>query len=342
MKQHLQTTLLGLSILLILSGSVVSADPVTSKTSEVKAHSYDVPSDPEGQRYHRFFPGPAPEELFYDTRQKVIANIDDTPEKETIVSIVADSGHDAFAGNWSHAFLLILDETETNVPKKKAFFKFLGSAISDLDDSAKIVEFQKPPFVFTSGSYPGHGIPFRLVDLTGDGILDVWFDLSEAIAVISFQNGEFKVVFSYYVNPRHQEPEYVDLDNDGIYEIKIPYDIYMVDLPGVRYVRWISLYEWDGTGYVLNNERFYADNDAYLIALLNQYNDLLTRYGRYAPYSFYLGLVYYYRGNALMARRHLQWVVKHTDKRDSIQTGKAEDYIQAAEFLLKKLAKPRR
>ena len=62
--------------------------------------------------------------------------------------------------------------------------------------------------------------------------------------------------------------------------------------------------------YVLNNERFYADNDEFLIALLDQYNDLLIRYGRYEPYSFYLGLVFYYRGNAAMARRHLQWVVE--------------------------------
>lgn len=341
MKQLLQNTLLGLAILLILSGSVVSADTTTSETSEVKYHYYDFPSNPEGRKYHRFFPGPAPEKLFYDTRQKVIANINDTPEKETIVSIVADSGHDAFAGNWAHAFLLILDETEAGVPKKKAFFKFLGSAT--LDESAKVVEFQKPPFVFASGSYPGHGVPFSLIDLTGDGILDVWFDLGEAIAVISFQNGEFKVVFSYYMNPRHQSPEYVDLDNDGVYEIKLPYSIHMVDLPGVRYVQWISLYEWDGNMYVLNNERFYANNDEFLIRLLRQYNDLLIRYGRYEPYSFYLGLVFYYRGNASMARRHLQWVVKHAEKRDyTQQTDKAQDYIQAAEFLLKKLEKPKK
>ena len=81
MKPHLQNTLLGLSILLILSCSVVSADTVTPKNSEIEYHRYDVPSDPEGQKYHRFFPEPAPEKLFYDTRQKITANIDDTPEK---------------------------------------------------------------------------------------------------------------------------------------------------------------------------------------------------------------------------------------------------------------------
>ena len=194
MKQYIQTTFLGLSILLLFGCLTVSADTATPETSEIEYHGYEFPSDPEGKNYHRFFSGPAPEDLFYDTRGKVIANIDNTPEKETIVPIVADSRHDAFAGNWSHVFLLILDETEPSVPKKKAFFKFLGSA--DLDDPAKTVEFQKPPFVFSPGSYPGHGVPFKLVDLTGDGILDVWFDLGEAIAVISFQNGEFKVVFN--------------------------------------------------------------------------------------------------------------------------------------------------
>ena len=347
MKQHLQTTLLGLSILLILSCSVVSADSTTPKTSEVEYHGYDVPSDPEGQKYHRFFPRPAPKKLFYDTRGKVIANIDDTPEKETIVKILVDSGTlGAFEGYWAHAFLLILDETEAGMPKKKAFFKLYDAGLHDLEvPTAKSIEHHSPAFVFEKpwpDAAKGNGIGCKPIDLTGDGTLDLWLELGRAVAVISFQDGEFKVVFSRYTYPRDQEPEYVDLDNDGIYEIKIPYSIYMVDLPGLRYVPWISLYEWNGNTYVLNNERFYAENDAFLIALLNRYNYLLFRYGRYEPYSFYLGLVYYYRGNALMARRHLQWVVEHAEKRKYTQEDKAQDYIQAAEFLLKKLAKPRR
>jgi hypothetical protein len=345
---YIQPLLFGLSIWLILSGWAVSAAPPTLETSEVEYHGYDLPSDPEGQRYHRFFSRPAEGELFYDTRRKITANIDDTPEKETIVPIVVDRGGrlEPFAGFWAYAFLLILDETEVGVPKKKAFFKLYDTGEFALEvPAAKSVEHHSPAFVFKepwSDAPKGNGIGCKPIDLTGDGILDLWLDLGRAIAVISFQDGEFKVVFSRYTYPRDQSPEYVDLDNDGIYEIKIPYSIYMVDLPWLRYLPWISLYEWDGNTYVLNNERFYAENDEFLIALLAQYNYLLVRYGRYEPYSFYLGLVFYYRGNASMARRHLQWVVEHAEKRDYIQMDKAQDYIQAAEFLLKKLAKPRR
>ena len=347
MKQYIQTIFLGLTILLLFGCLAVSADTATPETSEIEYHGYDVPSDPEGQKYHRFFPRPAPEELFYYTQGKVVANIDDTPEKETIVKILADSGTiGAFEGYWAHAFLLILDETDGDVPKKKAFFKLYDAGLHDLEvPAAKSIEHHSPAFVFKepwTDAAKGAGIGCKPIDLTGDGTLDLWLDVGRAVAVISFQDGEFKVVFSRYTYPRHQEPEYVDLDNDGIYEIKIPYSIYMVDLPGLRYLRWISLYAWDGNTYVLNNERFYANNDGFLIALLNQYNYLLTRYGRYEPFSFYLGLVYYYRGNAAMARRHLQWVVKHAEKRKYIQSDKAKDYIQAAEFLLKKLAKPKK
>ena len=349
MKQHLQTILLGLSILLILGCSAVSADTTPPETPEVEYHGYGVPGNPEGQRYHRFFPRPAPGKFFYDTRRKITANIDDTPEKETLVPIVVDGGGrlEPFAGYWAQAFLLILDETEAGVPKKKAFFKLYDAGLRDLEvPAAKSIEYHSPAFVFKKpwrDMPKGNSVGCKLIDLTGDGILDVWLDLGAAVAVISFQNGEFKVVFSCYMYPRHQSPEYVDLDNDGIYEIKLPYSIYMVDLPGLRYLRWISLYEWDGNTYVLNNERFYAETDEFLIALLNQYNYLLVRYGRYEPYSFYLGLVFYYRGNTAMARTHLQWVIKHAEKRDyTHKMDRAQDYIQAAEFLLKKLAKPTR
>lgn len=348
MKQYFQIPLLGLTILLILSYSVVSADDTTPETSEIEYHGYDVPSDPEGKNYHRFFPRPPQGRFFYDTRGKVSANIDDTPEKETIVKIVVDGGGrlEPFAGYWAQAFLLILDETEPGVPKKKAFFKLYDSGEYPLEvPAAKSIEYHSPAFVFKGpwrDAAKGNGIGCEPIDLTGDGTLDLWLDLGRAIAVISFQDGEFKVVFSRYTYPRWQPDEYVDLDNDGIYEIKIPYSIYMVDLPGLRYLQWVSLYEWDGNTYVLNNERFYANNDEFLIALLNQYNYLLTRYGRYEPYGFYLGLVYYYRGNAAMARRHLQWVVEHAEKRKYIQSDKPQDYIQAAEVLLKKLAKPKK
>ena len=334
MRQHLQATLLGLSILLILGCSAVSADTTTPETSEVEYHGYDVPSDPEGQRYHRFFPGPAPEKFFYDTRRKITANIDDTPEKETIVSILVDRSFDAFAGNWAHAFLLIAEaETEADaLLKKKVLFRLYASDTHELEVPGEVsIKLQSPPFTFRDRSneaaWKPHGVSFELVDLTGDDTLDVWVEFGYAVAVISFQNGKFKEVFSSYSVGRY-EPEYVDLDNDGTYEIKMPNSIFINGLPRASYPQWMSLYEWDGTTYVLNNERFYAENDEFLIDLLEDYNRVLFHYGRYEEYSFYLGLVYYYRDNLPMAREFLQRVVKNAKK---------QDYRTAAESILKKL-----
>ena len=150
--------------------------------------------------------------------------------------------------------------------------------------------------------------------------------------MISFQDGEFKEVCSALTSVKAELPEYIDLDKDGTYEILIPDKISIDGVPTAAYLEWISLYEWDGTTYRLNNERFYAENDEFLVNLLDYYNHLLLRFGRYIPqcevYSFYIGLTFYYRGNASMARAYLQWVIKHAEKRV---------YIQAAESLLEKL-----
>ena len=335
MTKHTYSLLLGLSILLILGCWTVNADPPTPKNSDVKYKRYaDHPIDPEGRKYHRFLQFPAPEGASYDTQMKATANIDDTPEKETIVLMVAEGGGDEW-GQWCQAFLLIAeDETETGeLPKKKELFKLFDAGVHNFDVPGKTIEVRNPPFVFR-GPWSGESwafkwVGFELVDLTGDGILDIWVEHTDGVAVISFQNGEFKEVCSGYAYSREHSPEYVDLDNDGTYEIKIPRSIFMIDNPPIRYVQWMSLYEWDGTAYVLNNERFYAENDEFLIRLLRQYNAALILYGRYEPYSFYIGLVFYYRGNTAMAQRYLQSVVKHAEK---------QDYIQAAESLLKKLS----
>ena len=204
MKPYLQTPILGLSILLIFNCLTVNADTATRKTSEVEYYGYEVPSDPEGQKYHRFFSHPAPGLFFYDTQQKVIANIDDTPEKETIVPILVDGGErlEPFAGYWSQAFLLILDETEVGVPKKKAFFKLYDTGELALEvPAAESIELHSPAFVFQKPPKDSHksiGVGASFIDLTGDGLLDVWLDVGTAVIVISFQNGEFKVVFSCY------------------------------------------------------------------------------------------------------------------------------------------------
>ena len=119
------------------------------------------------------------------------------------------------------------------------------------------------------------------------------------------------------------QPEYVDMDNDGSYELKIPSRI------AARALGWMSLYEWNGNTYVLNNRKFYAENDNLLREWLRTH-----RFGNAVePRSFYIGLIYYYRDNVPLARKHLQSVVSEGEKKD---------YIQAAEALLKKLPLQRR
>ena len=240
------------------------------------------------------------------------------------------SGEWVEVGQWSEAFLLIAEaETEiTGFSKTKALFGLFGGSSHDLNVPAKTIEVQSAPFVFR-GALGGdfQGVSFKLVDLTGDGILDVWADHAYGVAVISFQDGEFKEVCSAFSSHKREDPiEYVDLDKDGIYEIKIP-DRISIDGPTASYLEWMSFYEWDGNTYVLNNERFYAENDEFLTRLLDQY-ETWSRYSRNEVYHFYIGLVYAYRDNAPRAREFLQRVIQH---------GKKQDYIQAAKELLKKL-----
>ena len=333
MKHPLENTLFGLAICLLLSGSAVSADPQITQTSDVRYERFHYGYDPKGKIYHRFLPSPRPKGLYYSTKLKATANIDDTPEKETAVLMIVGTNSETLPGNFSQAYLLIAD-TDAAVPKKIDFFKLFDSGTYALEVSAKTVELQSPAFVFTQppkDALKSRDFSFRLVDLTGDGILDIWVEFGYAVAVISFQNGAFKEIFSAYTVPGLlPDAAYVDLDKDGTYEIKIPYSIYIEDLPGSPHLPWMSLYEWDGTAYVLNNERFYAENNEFLIRLLSAYNYQLLQRGKFISYCetyrFYLGLVYYYRGSK-MAPVDLKWILEH---------GKNDDYIQAAESLLKK------
>lgn len=343
MKKNIQNTLFGLAILLILPALVpVNADTSKTTTSEVKYQRY-FSRDPEGRKYHRFLRSPTPEELIYVTRLKADANVDDTPENETIVLILVymrantheDGWMQGYSETWLQAFLFIAEtDIKAKVPKKKDAFKFFDAGKPALDvPAAKPIELQNPSFVFTQppeDAFKSRDLSFKLVDLTGDGTLDVWIESIYGVAVVSFQNGEFKEIFSCYTIPTDHEATYVDLDDNGSCEIKIPYGIQIERIPGAPYLPWISLYEWDGTTYTLNNEKFYADNNDYFIQLLGQYNYQLLRHGEIInlldPYRFYLGLVHYYRGSK--APSDLQWIIEH---------GKMDNYIQAAESILKKL-----
>ena len=351
MAKYIQTLLLAFSIWLILSGWAVSPAQQTSETSEVQYQQY---SWREGHKYHRFFPATRPERLSYNTVLKATANIDDTPEKESVVLMLIDmptTQYYPFSGKWIQAFLLIADETQAAVPKKKAFFKLFDSGEHALEvPSAKSIELQSPAFVFTQppkDALKSRAATFRLVDLTSDGTLDIWVEFGYAVAVISFQDGEFKAIFGCYTVPGLlPDAEYVDLDKDGTYEIKIPYSIPVDEVPGAPNLPWVSLYEWDGTDYVLNNQKFYADNDEFLIRLLNEYNYTLLRHGSIInlceTYKFYLGLVHAYRrskitfssvSNQLIYHHELdkmpselQWILEH---------GQNQDYIQAIKSISK-------
>lgn len=359
MAKYIQPLLLGLFIYLILGNWTASADTAPSKTSEIRYQRYFSRED---RNYHRFLLSPTPEELIYVTRMKAEANIDDTPEKETIVLILVymrtpsriNGWRQAYGDSWLQAFIFIAEaDTDAKIPKKKDAFKFFDAGEPALDvPVAKAIELQNPSFVFTEPPedvLKSRAATFKLVDLTGDGILDIWVEFGYAVAVISFQKGEFKEVFSSYMVPGLlHDAEYVDLDNDGIYEIKIPYSINVDGVPGAPDLPWVSFYEWDGTGYVLNNWKFYAKNDEYFIRLLSEYNYMLLRHGSIInlceTYKFYLGLVHYYRqgkvafssvANELI--RHydyghggmpseLQWILEH---------GQNEDYIQAIKSISK-------
>ncbi len=318
----------------VFSRYTVTREKLT-KTADVEYYGYDVRHEPEGQKYHRFLGTPPPEGASYGTRQKAVANIDDTPEKETIVLMVVNSKEEWRA--WSQAFLLITEpETEIDrFPKTKALFTLFGATTHDLNVPTKTIEVQSVPFVFGKPWWSGKDwsfqhVSFDLVDLTGDGILDIWVEHVEGVAVISFQEGEFVDVCSAYSSFKreHLIIEYVDLDNDGSYEIKIPDVIHIKDAPGAAALEWMSLYEWNGTTYVLNNERFYAENDKFLTWLLEQYIFWQPFSRNEEIYHFYIGLVYAYRGKTFMARRLLQRVAINA---------KNDDYRKAAEELLKNL-----
>ena len=338
MNRLLQNTLFGLVISMILSCAVVSADAQTSKISEVAYKRFEWANNSDGQKYHRLLETRLPKGLEYFTRMTATANINDTPEKEMIVLIAVDMKVPPYDRDCVQAFLLITETgSEVGAPLKKHVFKLFDADTHALEIPAKVsIELQSPPFVFTEppkDTFESLDSSFKLADLTGDGILDVWVKFSYSVVVISFQDGEFREIFSTYTVPGAMpDPAYVDLDNDGTYEIKIPYSIQIEGIPGAPHLEWMSLYEWDGSAYVLNNERFYAENNEFLIRLLSEYNYQMLRRGAFTRqreiYSFYLGLVFHYRGNSAMARVYLEWV---------INLGTQEDYIQAAESLLKKL-----
>lgn len=310
----------------VFTNDTITREKLT-EIPEVEHYTYDR-YYPKKQKYYRFLPSPVSEKIQrYNTWSLTAANIDDTPEKENIVLITAET--DMRERESLQAFLLITEDAPDGM-KKKELFKIFTAGHYEFDVPGKSIAIQSAPFVFRepsrSNSWSSGYLWFELVDLTGDGILDIWLKSYNGVVVISFQDGEFVEVCSAYSSIRREEPiEYIDLDNDDIYEIKVPDRISIDGIPGASYPQWVSLYEWDGNTYVLNNQRFYAHNDDFLTWLLDMHN---TRFGKNQEYHFYIGLVYYYRDNIPLAKKYLHWVVEN---------GKNDDYIRAAKDLLKKL-----
>ena len=170
---------LALAISLILTASVpVNADTAKTTTSEITYYHHHFNEAIE-KKYHSFLPDLAPKERYYHTWMTTIANIDDTPEKEDIVLIVAGTEPHRRSGNWHQAFLLIAHREREKIEKKE-IFKLFDTAEHPLETpAAKSIELHASPFV---PMQPTHGLSFRLADVTGDGTLDVWVESVHGVA----------------------------------------------------------------------------------------------------------------------------------------------------------------
>jgi len=304
----------------------------------------------EGKEYQQFFP-PLREgeglplnkvKGWYWTRMKGVGNVDNTPEKEEVVLITVQEHT-----NWDYrqAFLLVCTRKNEAIEKKYLLEIFNN-------EKKEFIEDQSPPYVFkqrdfTRRWYPNHG-EFKLVDLNKDGILDVfvqlWFSGGSAapfyVVAVSFQDGSLKRIFSSFAVVRDYPVQYLDVDEDGIYEILIPDEI----IAGFEHSSdpiWISCYEWNGKEYRINNQKFYSKDTDILISFLQLYSyrlrwysDMLFFWGMktemyFEDYEFYIGLIYYYRQKLYTARDYLERIV---DK------AKNENYVREARAILKSLA----
>ena len=234
MKKHTQNTRLGLAILLILT-ALVAVNAELPKVATAQVHyNYYYHLDDHGVKYHGFLPSPAPEGLHYHVRMIATANIDDTPEKETVSLIVVETkprrlfSSDADFGNQSHAFLLIANTKGAKL-EKKAFFKLFDTGTHPLKaPAAKVIELHSLP----SGFEQPTDASLRLVDVTDDGTLDVWVESTRGVALISFENGAFKEVFSRYTVTREKLAETAEIESYS-------YDV-SVEPAGEKYHRFLG------------------------------------------------------------------------------------------------------
>lgn len=310
----------------------VKANSLQKEVSQVEYQGY---LEWEGKEYQQFLP-PEPEGMWYYTKMKGIGNVDNTPEKEEVVLITVQ--HQIGAEYVEQAFLLVCTKAE-GVLKKKGLLKLYdyGAEETSFQGAYPSLVFRKTTWKFM----PNNG-RLKLVDLNGDGMLDVFVELWFSggsygpyyIAVVSFQNGKLKQIFNSFAGANASSPfppQYIDVDKDGIYEIEIPNEIVVEGVPHSSMPTWINLYEWNGEKYVLNNQKFYSRDTSILFSFVETYLHELTptrEPGRYfEEYEFYLGLIYYYQGSPYA----------HTYLGRIVEKAKNENYIKEAQAVLKRL-----
>jgi hypothetical protein len=309
--------------------------------SEPRYEWYD---EPGGAEYKGILP-PLEEGKWYWIRYKGIGNIDNTNDLEEVV-LVTVQDTSATDYEYEKAFILVC-KRENNTLKIKY--------IVQIYDKAETKAHQYPPFVFGNRPNfdPNNG-RFELVDLNNDGILDVFVQLWYSggsyapyyVVITSFVDGCFERIFSIRAGLGDFEIKYADIDRDGIYEIEIPNEI-TVGFEHATDPTWISLYEWNGKEYVLNNKKFYSRDNDVLIQFLQFYCNRLQWYADqilfwglktemyFEDYEFYLGLIYYYKEKPYLARNFLERIVEKAKKEDYIREAKIMK--QAVFTQLKKL-----
>ena len=306
--------------------------------SEPRYEWYD---EPGGEEYKDILP-PLEKGKWYWIRYKGIGNIDNTNDLEEVVLVTVQNSS-ASDYQYEKAFILVC-KRESNTLKIKYLVQIY--------DKAETKAHQYPPFVFGNRPDfdPNNG-RFELVDLNKDGILDVFVQLWYSgvsyapyyVVITSFVDGCFERIFSIRAGlgatarpgTKDFEIKYTDIDGDGIYEIEIPNEIYIEGIEHAASPTWVSLYTWNGKAYKPDDQRFYSTDTTVLIKFLELY---LERYrsqiwkrqsDRYFDdYEFYLGLVYYYRGDLYAARSYILRI---------LEEAKNENYVREAKTILKKL-----
>jgi hypothetical protein len=304
---------------------------------------YQLYNEQEGKEYQQFLPS-LHEGQWYWTRMVGIGNVDNIPDVEEIALITLQNSeeHREPFQYWQ-AFLLVCVRHEKSLEKK-----YLLEIFNNTEKEFS-TEKPHPPMIFDRYGdwefFPSNG-SFQLIDLNHDGILDIFIQLSNTggsyflycVEVVSFQSGELKRLFTSFAGVT--SPQVLDIDSDGLYEIQIPDEIAVAGFEPASDPTWVSLYEWNGKDYVLNNKKFYSRDNDTLIQFLQFYCYRLQWYANqifygesktemyFEDYEFYLGLIYYYKEKPYLARDFLGRIV---------EKAKSKDYIKEAQSILKQL-----